>query len=212
MRIETLIRLMAAMTTVIGGLIAFYYYTGSTALSIMFGAILLSLALHGVQLSSMATKEDLAALEARVSRIESSMATKEDISRLWGAVRSVVMYYLGTQSMLVDFLALRGVIMEADARFLKGSFEAQANVVIRLMNPLRLTEEEKEAMKRIIKLPLEEISERDCDIVYEALVREVLEGSLEAARLLPTLMWLRAYIKYGRKGRKEREKGQQNRA
>jgi len=215
--VEKTLRLIATLLAIVGGFIGFYLYTHDTPLTILFAGILLSLSLHVTTFervsdineriqniehrvsrihTTMVTKEEF---ERRLAELQAAMVTKEEIERLKSSLRIIVEYVAGNSNILVDFLSIRGVISVEDARYLKTSFIGYKVIVTKAINPLRLSKKEKEAILRIMDLPLEEITEEDCDIAYEALKREMLEGSIEAARMLAILTWIRSYIKFGRK-------------
>ena len=216
--VEKILRTIATILAIIGGLIGFYLYSQDTSLTIIFAGVLTSLSLHVVTFENMVTKEYL---EQRIAELKAIMATKEDIKdmatkedleqamvKVKSYLRLIVEYVSGNSAILVDFLSSRGIIEDRDARILKTMFATHREITLAAINPLRLSKKEKEAILRIMDLPLEEITEEDCDIAYEALKRNMLEGSIEAARMLAILTWLRAYIKYGRKKEgKEKQEG-----
>ena len=161
--------------------------------------------------SKMTTKEELEALgkelrneianiRSKMTTKEGLMALKEELSLKIGILADIVFNINNT---LINFLAVRKVISRSDTEFLKSSLKTYEVMISRVLNPLKLSKDEKEAILRIIRLPLDDITEEDCDIAFEALRREMFRGSREAAKILSILVWIRAYIKYCRIKKKE---------
>ena len=205
MQIERTARTIATLIAIAGTIIAFHVYTKNIPLTIMFVAIMISLGLHVTTFDRiMELRDDF---RRELADIRKNIVTKREFSGKLSILASVIFNVSNT---LVDFLAVRGIIGQVDVSFLRSSLSGYRAIVSRVLNPLRLSKKEKEAILRIMDLPLEEITEEDCDIAYEALKREMLEGSIEAAEMLSILIWIRAYIKYGRKRGKRDKQHEKN--
>jgi len=120
------------------------------------------------------------------------------------AISSVLTASMSMSTLIVDFLALKGLVTEDERKFLRGQIELLASEVS--INPL--TKEEAEFLKKVFSKSEDQITIEELDKVLEIAKRWFFEtGEEKAYKLWLYTYMYRAALLYERL-RKEREKKQ----
>lgn len=132
----------------------------------------------------------------------------EDLDRRLAETRrafsSVLTASISMSTLIVDFLALKGLVTEDEKRFLRSQIELLASEVS--INPL--SKEEAEFLKKVFSKPEDQITIEELDKVLEIAKRWFFEtGEEKAYKLWLYTYMYRAALLYERL-RKEREKKQ----
>jgi len=134
-------------------------------------------------------------IDKRFEKLEQDL--REEINRALSAVASTA---TAMNSLVVDFLALKGLVTRDERDFLKRQLESMASAIA--LNPI--TKEELEFIRKVFSKPEEEITIEELDKALEILKRWFYEtGKEEAYKMYLYAYMFRASLYYERL-RKER--------
>ncbi len=140
-------------------------------------------------------------IDRRFGELEHSL--REEIRRM---ASSVLTASMGMNSLIVDFLALKGLITDREKDFLKGELGS----IAKIMMPNPLSKEEVEFIKGVLLKPEEEITIEELDKVIEIAKRWFIESGKEIAYKLWLYTYMyRAALYYERLSKKEKRSEQE---
>jgi len=134
-------------------------------------------------------------IDKRFEKLEQDL--REEIKRALSAVASTA---TAMNSLVVDFLALKGLVTREERDFLRRQLESMASTIA----PNPITKEEAEFLRKVFSKPEEEITIEELDKALEILKRWFFEtGKEEAYKMYLYAYMFRASLYYERL-RKER--------
>jgi len=139
-------------------------------------------------------------IDQRFERLEQDL--REEIKRALSAVASTA---TAMNSLVVDFLALKGLVTREERDFLKRQLESMASTIA----PNPITKEEVEFLRKVFSKPEEETTIEELDKALEILKRWFYEtGKEEAYKMYLYAYMFRASLYYERlrKGRNSESK------
>jgi len=129
-------------------------------------------------------------IDQRFERLEQDL--REEIKRALSTVASTA---TAMNSLVVDFLALKGLVTKEERDFLKRQLESMASTIA----PNPITKEEAEFLRKVFSKPEEEITIEELDKALEILKRWFYEtGKEEAYKMYLYAYMFRASLYYER--------------